>query len=185
MACTHRVEHRRQGGFSAALGGTVPESETLPDGTVVMWDKGGRREQAPSSGAEPLRTRQENEDGTITLRALLPQDVIANFLTCLRNQEYDLFWDQMVADATKEQYELQGLADGREEFTGFCQRNRRELAASLSRMLMGFTRHETLLENRGGGVIRIRLYPQIAEGHQFTYADLIRETGGMRLLVIR
>ncbi len=185
--CTYRVEHRKQGSFSAALGGKVPESETLPDGTVVMWENGRPASNAkpPSPDAKLLQLREENPDGTITLRAWQAQDVIANFLTCLRNEEYEQFWDQLVADVTKQEYELQGRADGRAEFVEFCRRNRRELAATANRLMLGFTRHETLLENRGNGVIRLRLYPQIAEGHQFTSADLIRQQDGMRLLVIR
>lgn len=183
----YRVERSRQGSFSAALGGKVPPSETLADGTVRIWEDGrpASERPKPEGGAEPLRLRQENPDGTVTLRAWQPQDVIANLLTCLRNQEYELFWDQLVADATKQEYELQGRPDGRAEFAEFCRRNRGELAATANRMLLGFTRRETLLESRGHGVIRLRLYPQIAEGHRFTSADVIRQQDGMRLLAIR
>ena len=92
LAGCYTVEYRKQPSFSAALGEEVPEREVRPDGTVVIYDtkKATSGMKPVSPDAKPMRLREEAVDGTITLRAWLPQDVLANFLACVRDEEYEL-----------------------------------------------------------------------------------------------
>jgi hypothetical protein len=179
----YRVEYHRRP-FAAALG-ELPPSVTLDDGTVVVYGEHatGAGLRPPREGAEPRRIREEREDGTVVLSAWMPQDVLANMLMCLRNREYELFWEQMVSQQTKAESGRAG--QGETEFGQWCERHRSELGATLTRMLMGLTRNEAIFENLGGGVIRCRLYPGIASQFAFTRADVISEPAGVRLLSIR
>ena len=183
----YRIEyHNRPGFLRRAQVGELPDQVTLSDGTVIVF-----KEREITSGLKPrdhegapvTRIREETETGTVTLRAMVPEDVLANTLNCLRNEEYELLWDQMVADQTKSAYEAQG--QGQADFAAFMKRNRFELAATLTRMLLGLSRQQAFLENVGDGVISCRFHPQIATEFRFTAVDVVSEPGGLRLLMIR
>ena len=187
-ACsTYRVEyHKRPGFYRNAAAGPQPDRVTLDDGTVLVFttrEPTSELTQQADSESEPFRIRQEHEDGTIVLRALLPQHVLANTLTCLRNQEYEQIWDQLLAEQTKRAYELRG--QGYEDFEAFATTNRSELVAMLTRLLMGLVRGEAFMENVDGGVIRFRFHPRVATQFEFKTAQVVSEGGGLKLLMIR
>jgi hypothetical protein len=184
----YRIEYiKRPAYYRDALPGGGEDRVTLEDGTVLVFTtRDTAQDLAPKSAGdkgEPFRIRQEKEDGTVVLRALLPQHVLANALTCLRNQEYQLMWDQLVAARTHREYELR--EQGYEEFARFSAANRQELAATLTRMLLGLSRGESMMENVGGGVVRFYFHPRIGSAFKFKTAEVIAEGGGLRLLMIR
>jgi hypothetical protein len=187
-ACsTYRVEyHKRPGFYRNAAMGPQPEQVTLEDGTVLVFktrEPTSELTRQADSEAEPFRIREEQEDGTIVLRALLPQHVLANTLTCLRNQEYEEIWDQLLAEQTKREYEVR--EQGFEEFEAFATANRTELVAMLTRLLMGLVRGEAFMENVEGGVVRFRFHPRVATEFEFKTAEVVSEGGGLKLLMIR
>ncbi len=107
---SYRVEyHKRPTYYKNAMTGGVQDRVTLDDGTVLVFtsrdvsddDDGGTGD----GSSERLRIREELDDGTIILRAFLPQHVMANTMTCLRNQEYELIWEQLLSERTKRSYE--------------------------------------------------------------------------------
>jgi hypothetical protein len=187
-ACSsYRVEYHKQPSyFRSVTAGGQPEQVTLEDGTVLVFttrEPTSELTRQADSGADPYQIRDEFEDGTIVLRALLPQHVLANTLTCLRNQEYDLIWEQLLAEQTKRAYVARG--QGAEEFEAFCSANRNELAATLTRLLLGLVRSESFMENVDGGVVRFRFHPRVATEFQFKTAEVVSEGGGLKLLIIR
>lgn len=185
-ACeTYRVEyHKRPAFYKSAAVGELEDRVTLDDGTVIVYSTRG--EQAAGGGVntdgERFRIREELDDGTIILRALLPQHVLANTMTCLRNQEYELIWDQLLSEQTRRSYELHD--QGYDEFAAFFEANRLELGATLTRMMLGLSRGESFMENVGGGVILFRFHPRIAPQFEFKIAKVIAEGGGLKLLII-
>jgi hypothetical protein len=185
-ACsTYRVEHHSRPGFFRSVAGPQPDEVTLDDGTVLKFstrEPTSELTRQADSDSEPFQVREELDDGTIVLRSLLPQHVLANTLGCLRNQEYDLIWEQLLAERTKRAYELRG--QGYEEFEAFFSANRNELAATLTRLLLGLVRSESFMENVGGGVVRFRFHPRVATEFQFKTAEVISEDGGLKLLII-
>ena len=184
---SYRVEyHPRPGYYRSAAMGELPDQITLDDGTIIVFGErplGRDTKQAPDDDRERFQIRQEQEDGSIILRALVPQDVLGNTLTCLRNEEYELLWEQLVSQQTKRAYEQDG--QGFEEFAVFFRTHRADLAATLTRMLLGIPRHEVFLENIGAGVIRSRFHPHVAKQFKFKTAEVISEPAGLRLLMIR
>ena len=112
----------------------------------------------------------------------MPQDILANTITCLRNQEYDILWKQLLSQRTKLAYELR--EQGFEEFAAFCGKHRRDLLVTLNRMLLGIPRQEVILESLGGGVIQCRLRPQVGSGFRFRKVDAVSEGPGLKLLLI-
>ncbi len=184
---TYRIEyHRRPAYYKSAAVGQLEDEVTLEDGTVLIFTSRGGEPRTDDSDGEPgerFQIRQELDDGTIVLRAFLPQHVLANTMTCLRNQEYELIWEQLLAERTKHSYELSEM--GYEEFAGFFQANRMELAATLTRLMLGLSRGESFMENVGGGVVRFRFHPRIAPQFEFKSAEVIGEGGGLKLLMIQ
>ena len=184
---TYRVEyHRRPAYYKSAAVGQLEDEITLEDGTVLIFSP--RETEARTDGADSgadarFQIREELDDGTIVLRAYLPQQVLANTLTCLRNQEYDLIWEQLLADRTKRSYELREM--GYEEFAAFFGANRMELAATLTRLMLGLSRGESFMENTGGGVVRFSFHPRIARQFEFKVAEVVGEGGGLKLLMIQ
>jgi hypothetical protein len=187
-ACsTYRVEyHDRPGFYRNTAAGPQRDQVTLDDGTVLVFStREPTSELSRQAGgeAEPFQVREELDDETIVLRALLPEHVLANTLTCLRNQEYTLIWEQLLAEQTRRAYELRG--QGLEECEAFFSANRAELVATLTRLLLGLVRGEAFMENVDGGLVRFRLHPRVATEFQFKTADVVSEGGELKLLMIR
>lgn len=183
----YRIEyHQRPSYFDSTALDETEDRVTLDDGTVLVFTPHQPRsalERASTDGSDRFVTRQEQDDGTIVLRALLPEHVLSNTLTCLRNEEYDLLWDQVLAERTRRAYELRG--QGYDEFEAYFSSNRIELAATLTRMMLGLSRQESYMENVGGGAIRYRFHPRIGSQFKFKTVDVVAETDGMKLLLIR
>ncbi len=184
-ACeTYRVEyHRRPAFYKSAAVGQLEDRVTLEDGTVLVYTtRGGSQVSGDAASGQRFQIREELDDGTIILRAMLPQHVLANTMTCLRNQEYELIWDQLLSKQTKRSYELRD--QGYDQFAAFFEANRLELGATLTRMMLGLSRGESYMENMGGGVILYRFHPRIGSEFEFKTVKVIAEGGGLKLLII-
>jgi hypothetical protein len=180
----YRIEYHSRPRFYAEMSETdLPDRVVLDDGTIVVYN--AAKDPGPSAGGtdQQFRIREEKPNGEIDLRAVLPQHVVANTLTCLQNQEYELLWDQMLSEQTKMAYEAQ--EQGVEEFAAFFRAHRNELAKTLNRMLRGLATHEVTVEDRGDGVLVCRFWPQIAQQFKFKQVLLVREGLGMKLLLIK
>ena len=182
----YRVEHhRRPAYYQAAALGELPDRVTLADGTVIVYettDLVGKLRKNNDGAVKPFQIREEFEDGSIILRARVPEHVLANTLTCLRNQEFELLWEQLLSEQTKLSYERQGL--GVEDFASYFAQRRNDLAKTINRMMLGIPRLEVVMENLGGGVIRIRFHPQVGRLFRFKTVDVVSEGPGLKLLMI-
>jgi hypothetical protein len=187
-SCTpYRIEyHKRPAYYKRAVKGDLPDRVVLDDGTIIIYEeigsKGGPAVRGSGDAEDAFKVREELEDGSVVLRALLPEHVIGNALLCLKNQEYELLWDQMIAERTKLAYKAEG--QGVEEFAAFFRTHRTELGKTLNRMLMGLATGETVVEPLGDGMIRCRFWPQVAQQFKFKYVTLAREDFGLRLVLI-
>ena len=124
----------------------------------------------------------ELEDGEIVLRALLPRHVITNLLVCLRREEYELVYDQLLARQTREMYEA---GEGLEGFTAYFTRHREDMAEWLARIIAGIPLQQVLMKQLEGDVTRCGLRPQFGSQFAFKSLDVYRENGQYKLLMIR
>ncbi len=185
---SYRIEyHKRPNYYKNAMTGATQDSVTLDDGTVLIFtsratidDAGDGMGDGPS---ERFQIREELDDGTIVLRAFLPQHVLANTMTCLRNQEYELIWEQLLSERTKRSYEAR--EQGYEEFAAFFTANRLELAATVTRLMLGLSRGESFMGNVGDGVVRFYFHPRIGPEFEFKTVEVVAEGGGLKLLMIK
>jgi hypothetical protein len=167
----------------------LPDEVVLEDGTIVRYVRPEQQNRFDSTeltdtiGGQQISLRQENEDGTITLRAMLPRHTLAHLMTALQREEYRLVWDQLLAASIKEWYVQAG---GFHVFQEWMIDNRSELGAMLRRMLNGSGRAETAWEEIGDGVTICRLRSWVAGAFRYRVIEVQRERGGMhRLLMIR
>jgi hypothetical protein len=183
----YRVEYRTRPAFyRQASMGEMPSREKLDDGTIIVWRERGKSElesRASSSGEDAFKPWDEQEDGTIVLRALLPEHVLSNFAECLLRERYDLLYQQMLAQPTLDAYEEQ--EKGQEQFAEYCTKHRKELRTVLNRMMLGLTRNEVIVENLEGGIISYRFHPSIGLQYKFKAVDIVSEMGGLKLLRVR
>jgi hypothetical protein len=178
----YRIEyHRRPAYYQRVSDRPLSERVVLDDGTVIVYNDADPFDESQDEEKKNFQIREELEDGSIVLRALLPEHVLANTLECIRNEEYELLWDQMLSERTKLAYADQG--QGLEEFSAFFREHRREMARTLNRMLLGITVHEVVIENAGNGVTVCRFWPQVAKDFRFKKVSLVNEYG-LKLLLI-
>lgn len=182
----YRIEyHKRPAWHSKMADGPLPNRIVTEDGTVILFNVDPEDAAAKTRSDDeppPFRLRDETENGTVVLNAILPEHVIANTLNCLRGEEYDLLWDQGLAERTKLAYAAEG--QGREEFVEFCREHRTEMARTLNRMLMGFLSNDVTVEPMGDGVVVCRFWPHIAQQFKFKNVAIVHEAFQQKLLLV-
>jgi hypothetical protein len=200
----YRIEHHKRPSFyQKASEVELPSQVVMPDGTIVKYEAPSEQSTLGRSGKDANKTfeaRAESEDAlgnkVVTVRALLPEHLVVNTLTCMRNQEYDLLWDQVLAKPTKAGYAAIELdehdeddpeppGDGRDIFIAFMRKHRHELVATLTRMVSGMSGQEVAIEPIADNTLRCRLRPQIAEPFVFKSLDMVKEDGWWKLLVMQ
>lgn len=185
---TYRVEYRDRPSFFAAAGAELPDYEAQPDGTLVVYRNramaGALQDRAErDENDRPFMIREKLEDGSIILRALVPEHVLANLMTCIRNEEYELIWSQLLSERTRSAYQEEGR--GPEDFAAFFRKHRHDLAETVNRMSFGLLRSEVIVDNLGGGVSRFRFHPTVASELRFKTILMESETAGLKLTMIK
>ena len=132
---------------------------------------------------EPRKTfkpREVLEDGSVVYRALLPEHVIGNTMTCLRNQEYDVLWEDVVSDNARRGFLASGRS--REEFIKWCVANRGELMMTLNRMSFGYYGgSDVVVDQLPNMRFRVRFSPQLERQFKFRELTIVQEGFGMKL----
>ena len=189
MGCEpYRIEHRQRPAFyQRASDQELPSEVVLEDGTVMKFSekRAGRSEASQDSlaGAERIEIRERTADGAVTLRAYAPEHVLAHAKQCIRQREYELLWDQLLAAETRSVY----LKSGQDytAFAGFCEQNRGDLMEMFNRMGFGFYSSDVVQESIGNDAFRVRLHPSLGAQFKFTEFDVVRESDGLKWLMVR
>ncbi|MFO0830111.1 MAG: hypothetical protein U0572_18360 [Phycisphaerales bacterium] len=207
VACQpYRIEyHQRPEFYRQASEEELPDEWVAPDGTIVKFSSAplpseqeamaaqaeNRKREVDRDGdgkpdeVEPTPTWEEKEDGTVTMRAFLPADVIGNFMQSLRDERYGEFYDQMLASATRDAFAARSEGQGKKAFAAWCVKYRRRLMESLNRMGFGYLSPDVVLRKTGSNSFRVGFTPRVAEQFKFTTLDFVYENGGCRLLKIQ
>jgi len=180
----YRIEYAQRPAFYQSASTTrLPDEITLDDGTVVRYSTYGEQSSYGRKGEEarkPLQIREEMPDGKIVLRAMLPEHVLANTVKCLADEEYDLLWDQMLSEQTRQRFEAE--AGGKDACIAYWKKHRHDMVATLTRMLAGMHSQEVRFDAIAPGVTRCRLRPQFVGELKFKYFDVVKEGLGLKLL---
>lgn len=201
-ACSQeRVEYRYRPAYLSGPG--APSETRLADGTrVVFVDRDRTATTLERSGAvaapmpaEPrldpdgkpvpvkeFEPREVLEDGTVVLRCIMPDHVVANAMTCFRNEEYRLMWDQLLAPESVAAWERDG---GFEAFERWCRASRKPAMELLNRMRFNAVGSDVAMRQLGGGRMRASLSPHLWEQFRLRVVEFEQTPDGMRLLSIR
>lgn len=187
----YRIEyHRRPDWHARMVDGPLPDRTVLPDGTIILYNQSDSKKAfAPVNDAPGFELRRTNDDGSVSLFALLPEHVILNTLNCVRGGEYQLLWDELVSERTKMRYEEEGLSYA--AFETFFRENRIELGRTLARMSIGISMQDAAVTTLQPGHYRVQFWPHIINaskqkggGFAFNYVEIVREGFALKLHTI-
>ena len=191
LGCTpYRIEHRKRPAFyKNASEADLPDEVILEDGTILRFSEHEPRQSGAAAGVvdslatEKIQIREQSSDGRINLRAYAPEHVLAHAKNGIRMREYRLLWDQVLATETREAYRRAGKDYA--DFAQFCEQNRPKLMETFNRMGFGLYSPDVIQEAIGPDAIRYRLHPSLSQQFEFTEFDVVRESGGLKWLMIR
>jgi hypothetical protein len=207
VGCTpYRIEyHQRPEFYQDASAEKLPDEWIAPDGTLVKFTTGplpseqealaarasGRTREVDRDGdgepdeAEPTPLWEPHDDGTVTMRAFLPEHVIGALMTSLREERYGEFYDQLVASATRTAFDASAKGEGRKAFILWCAKHRRDVMATLNRMGFGYLSPDVVLRKTGPNSFAVGFTPRVAQQFKFTELNVEYEDGMCRLVTIK
>lgn len=191
------IEYRYRPAFhQMASDEPLPDEVVTEDGRIIRYvstplpelrkeldarDRGEVEETGDQEQVTPIW--QEDENGDVVLYCVTPEHVLANTMNCLRLERYDLMYEQLLAERTRNAYEASGR--GPADFAAWCLEHRSDLMAMLNRMGFGFLGGDVVLENLGNGVMRSRFTPRVGDQFRFREVLILSDPPGMNLLEIR
>lgn len=206
-ACSpYRIEyHQRPEFYHDASAEPLPDEWVAPDGTVVKFTSGPLPSEQEALAAKAKgRTRQvdkdgdgkadeveltplwdERDDGSVTMRAFLPEHVIGALMQSLREERYAEFHDQLLSATTRDAFAAEANGDGRKAFCLWCAKHRRSVMETLNRMGFGYLSSDVVLRKTGPSSFSVGFTPRVAEQFKFTQVDVAYEDGMCRLVRIR
>lgn len=129
-----------------------------------------------------LKLREEERDGSITLRAAMPEHVMAHFVEAVKTQEYGPFYSQMLSAEAHQAYERAG---GEAVFVEWAEKHRKDLLVFLNRMGSNWSGSEVVTERVSALRMRYRLDRRNLPDIRFEVIEIINEQGGVRLALVR
>ncbi|MDG2200699.1 MAG: hypothetical protein P8K80_05915 [Phycisphaerales bacterium] len=181
-----RTQYRKMPAFYQQMAGVDGGVDgRTRDGMDVRWvmEAEGSLEGFNDHTGKPFLMREEREDGTISLNALIPEHVLLSTLDCVRNQEYQLLWDELVAEETRTWYEEEG--GGFEACDAFFRVNRRDIVATLARMQAGMASQEMRRIQISEGRWRLQLIEQLHPRFRYTSLETAWDGKKYRLVTIQ
>ncbi len=202
LSCSQpRIVYRPVAAYMREGGAEVPDEVVLPDGRILKFVseeefaqiKAEQRGESPvislDEDAKAFAPWEQQEDGSVQIRAMIPAHVVANTMACLRDERYAELWQQLVASGVKSRAEAAAYARGErssaaeEQFVEWCVKHRGDAMMLLNRMSFGLSSSSAVMRNHGGGRITIELSPQIAKDTDFKLktVEIITEPDGLKL----
>lgn len=131
---------------------------------------------------EELKLREELPNGTVVLRALMPEHVVSHFSYALKNREYAPFYAQMLARDARAAYERAG---GEAAFVAWADGNRKDLLAFITRIASGWNGALVIADRSAPMRLRYRLDRRTLPDIRFEVIEIDNEAGGLRLAMVR
>lgn len=193
-----------------ALGAMALASGCQPDATVVYYqpsllqnvpgsvgglntdgtprEEGAGPRPASGSAAEALAMTEDdliktNPDGSKTLISRIIQHTIFHLVRTLRAGEDDLFYTQVLSDATKRHFSERG-EDPRDAIAYFTE-NRDDIIHMLSRMPNAENTPGVIMEKTGRKDFVLRITGSAAKGLRFTEYWVTMERGQWRVMWVQ
>lgn len=190
MIGMRRTRGRAAGALLAALlAGCAPEERVvrykpflanLPDAKTGQPAVGVEARRAPEAGPDDDGSIIRNRDGSVTLVSKSIRQLMRHIERTLDNEEDDLFFEQLVADATKQHLRAEGI-DPR-EFVSSLRERRRDIAVLFARLPVGEYSPGAVFEPVGDRMYVVRLTGPAARDIRFTKLWVALEKGQYKLV---
>lgn len=138
------------------------------------------RGDMPAAAPDDGRIVIEHPDGSVTLVARSARHLIAHIQRTLRNNEVDLFVEQVLSEQTRREFLLRGL-DPREAFDRL-KRDEAALGRLFARMPMGEHSPHVVMRKLDRRLYRVQLTGAAARGLEIYGFDMALENGNWRLV---
>lgn len=156
--------------------GRIPGAQS---GTPVSAPKGARTDTRFDPKSDPGTLRVEHPDGSITLVAKTGQQLFRHLMTTLREDDPDLFVDEVLSERTRQEYYDRGI-DPSQAFVTIKEREA-DLNKLYRALPMGEFTPGIFAEDLGDRTRRVALYGKEAQGLAWNGFDMVLEKGNWRL----
>jgi len=177
---TEKIEFRTRPAWHYSLNNSLDNNIIREDGTIVKYASvSGENSTAVQQYLDSIELQEVDElTGEITLRAVLPEHVLSQFLTCLRDRNWDLLYEQVLSSEARNYFESR--ENGLEYFQAFFDTNRRDIAKLLQRMIKGSAFGDVRQFDDGRFTI-IAITTHSAKDYRFKKVTLVRENEFLKL----
>lgn len=190
----YRIEYRNRPDFYKRASETeLLDEVVLDDGTVLRFRDQSSTPAATTrntesgddgdAGNRTIAIRNQTDSGEIILTSFAPEHVLSHIKRGIRLREYELLWEQVLAEETRRAYARDG--GDYSDFASFCEENRSDLMQFLNRVGFGIYSSDVIQESFGTTGLRIRLHPNLASQFKYTELEITRESNQLRWLMIR
>jgi hypothetical protein len=180
---TQRVEYRNRPFWQQSMANQLPSEGVRDDGTVMKFSTDSS--STTDTVVDYLNTvKLEEKDeltGEITLRAVLPEHLLSQTLTCLRDRDWVLLFEQVLSEQIQSYYNQREF--GYEEFEDFFSTNRRDLAMTFQRMIQGRSIGD-VIENQKGNKLFLTFSRRVKTKYKFNQITLVRQGEYLKLYSI-
>jgi len=136
----------------------------------------------PQTDLTETDLRAKKANGDVVLQATFPEQVVDHMLECVRNEEYDLMWNQLLSTQAKKDLEPRG---GIKYFKTFFQVNRKEVMATLNCMKINFKNGHVMIYKNDDTHLSAQLDSTLRTSYRFALIDFESTPTGMKLVSIR
>ncbi len=180
---TQKIEYRTRPAWHYSISDSIENEIALEDGTIVKYSPvGGQNSAAVQEYLNSVQLEEVNElTGEVTLRAVLPEHVLSQLLTCLRDRDWGLLYEQILSEEAR--YYFESRENGTREFRAFFEGNRRDLAKLLQRMIKG-NAFGDVRQIEDGNFIITTLAAHASRDYRFKKVTLIQENDYLKLFSI-
>ena len=179
-----KTEYRTRPSWQESMGGDLPFQSTRRDGTIMNFSPSSSKKSTAFDAYLKTITLVEKDEitGKTTLRAILPEHIFTQTLTCLRDRDWTLLYNQILSKGARQSYEKEN--DGIEKFNNFFENNRDDIAKTFQRILRG-TGNGDVLTNESDNKIVYYFSDRVGINYTFKSVTLIQEGQLLKLDLIR
>jgi hypothetical protein len=178
------TEYRTRPSWQEAMGSDLPTQSTRSDGTIMKFASSSSKKSTAFDAYLKTVTLVEKDEitGKTTLKAILPEHIFTQTLTCLRDRDWDLIYDQILSGGARRRYGED--ESGREQCNLFFENNREDVAKTFQRMLRG-TGNGDVLTNEFENKVVYSFSNRVGVDYAFKSVTLVQEDQFLKLDLIR
>jgi len=171
---TETIEHRHVPAWHIAMGKELPKNSSKEGNAKVVYSTlGGSNSIAVQEYLYSVELEAKDEEtGEVTLKAVLPEQLLSQALVCLRDRNWHVLYGQVLS--TGAQRYFKSVDEELAYFQSYFDANRLEIAKTMRKMMQSRTFGDTLVRQEGN---RILMYfsSNMLGDFQFKRIELVKE----------